>query len=398
MMKKCVSIFFVSLLAVLFSHAQQTPILIDEGRSYEVDAILTSKGDLIAVWMGDRPDVVNQGRGIKDVAVYYATSTDTGKTWVKKSIIDFPNSMITANPKLAMDDNGEVYLTLMSVDHTFFSSRLELFKYDVVRKKFSHISQPFSSTSALLDKPSLVVRDGIFELTYVIYTSGMSEGRVLHQQSVDGGKSWSSAIDISPKSNILFLGASTKISKDNLLFSVGSFHQDSVYFAIQKAGRLFQNKDLSFHGISEISSELGAAMTELETGNKDDMVISIQKNHQLGGLYVLCSNDAGTTWTSPVCIADTGFLLSTAIGSNSVLHTSYFIKDNVGIKFIYEQYNISELCKPKSERKIKVSQSVGYTDYIGAFQKILIHGDSKQILLFWIDYGNGNILKMSKIP
>lgn len=368
---------------------------ISKSKAYEVDALLTNDGKIICTWMEDRDKSSMQRKQLRDVRVCYSISSDNGKSWGTKQIVDFPNTMITANPQLEMDDQGNVYLVVMSVNENFFSSKLVLLKFNDEQSIFEIQSYPRISPTTLLDKPSIVFIGDTLNICYVEYPSPPTKSLAVFQQSLDKGQTWSDPIYLDSKENTMPLGISMKKQNNRLMMSIGSHLLDKVYFAQEDIAKVDARQP--FSEISSIAEGLVSGMTELEVGGDRTVLISNQKNHRISELFLLYSSDSGKTWLPPSLVDKKGFLLSTSVANNGTIHTTYFRSEHDSLSFIYKRISLNKSGKLEDcSISVLSTEENNYDGYIGAFQKILLD-DSGNIYLFWIDYASDNKLSVSII-
>lgn len=389
---------YISFVTILFffitGHAQtvQTSIL-NETRTYEVTAILLPNNKILAVWMEARPDreISSQGGNMR---VAYKISSDLGENWSHKKIIDNPNTLLKGNPDVITDNNGNIYLILMSVNTNFFSGNLSFYEWKKEQNEFKLKSIPASSENSLLDKPGITICGNHLYLAYVEYSKMLDKGLLKIQSSSDGGMTWSNPKEVHPKNEVIALGPSITCLNEKLILAFGSYWRNSIYFT-KKNSQNILNDFPTPKVISEISDTLVSAMTVLATNKNNKIAIGWEYIHQPNEIYISLSRNNGKSWTEPNLISKSGNMLSMTFDKNKNLHLIYdkFNEDEFSV--IYERLS---LLTGNSESKMYLSQPSkipGTRDYIGAFQKIIISNDGT-ILTFWINFSEDNKLYFSK--
>lgn len=177
-------VLFLFLLQALVSVAQSVSNL-NTGRIVELEAIQTPSGRLISASML-RDDV----SAIREESILLHRSDDLGASWTH--IQTFRNDDNTADPVLAIDSMGTLYLMFMTVklpaaiDLELYTSQDDGLSWQL--KGFPNLNNGWA------DYPQLIARgDGELFLSYSRFFLDNSAllGQVVFKKSSDGGSTWS---------------------------------------------------------------------------------------------------------------------------------------------------------------------------------------------------------------
>ncbi len=382
---------FLILILLYFASAQGQEIKtykINDTRTYEVTAALLPENKIIAVWMEARPErVVCEQAG--DMRVAYAVSEDLGVTWSKKKIIDKPNTLLTGNPSIISDKQGDTHLVMMHVGKDFFSGELAVYKYNPQLNEFELKSIAAQSDSSLLDKPSITENKGKLFLSYTEITQMLENSFLKVLSYSDQEKTWKKVPPIA-KDSILYLGTSARADSNHLFLSSGTYWNKTVEFfdynlRTQKAERTT---------IATTADTLENALSEM-VNEDDQLIINWYKNHVPNAVYFSFSKDRGKTWSKPILVSENGNLLSTVFDDDGNIVVLFSEFDNNNFSVIVKYYSTSRN-KFLNEFYLKKPTAINdKLDYIGAFQKIIKLQDDS-FMAFWIDFSDDNKLYLSK--
>lgn len=364
---------------------------LNDVRSFEVSACSPSKNKLISVWMEKRPERKDDNPDAQDMRVAYKFSSDNGKSWTNKGIVDSPDTFGTGNPFVTADERGDAYLVCMHIGNDFYSGNISLYQFDYKTKDFKLKSVPFKSDSQLLDKPAIVSFGNEIHLVYVAYNK-KGPNAVKYQMSADDGKTWSIPVNVFPEVNTSFLGPSiTRVNGKGVIVSSGAYGRGDVIIATRKVGvdSIAFNKPVA---VCKLSGSVGAAMTEISSFD-DKLIITWQPPHQRGETWMSFSTNKGETWAAPYMICKKGNLLSSVFDKEGNIHAIYTDFGNNKFVVKYNQMN-QQYEELKQAILGQETRSVTFKEYLGAYQKLLTRGN--EFFAFWIDYANDHTLYFSK--
>jgi len=363
----------------------------NDTRTFEVSACSPSKGKLISAWMEKRPVRKDNSSEAVNMQVAYKSSVNNGKSWTEKAIIDMPNTFATGNPFVANNEKGDCYLVCMHIGNNFYSGNISLYAFDFKEKKFNLKSVPVKSENRLLDKPSIVCSGHDIHLVYVSYEAVQRgfKNAVKYQMSKDKGQTWTDPVTVFRDSTIRYLGPSITILKGNqVAVAAGSYGRKDIYFAKRKMNTMAFESPVS---VSKVSAKLGSAMTEMFNDGKR-LMLTWQCPHQRSETYLSFSTDGGMTWADPLMLNTSGNLLSSVFDKKGNIHCIYADFNNqhfyIGYKVLNAQYEVLK------EEKLTLPASYTFNEYLGAYQKLLIH--QKELFAFWIDYPGNSTLKFTR--
>jgi len=381
------------LILLLFYYGQsQAQIIetnkINDTRTYEVTATLLPDHKIVAVWMEARPKRVISEQA-DDMQVAYAISDDLGATWSNKKIIDKPNTLLTVNPNVFSDKQGNTYLVAMHVGEDIFSGELAIYTFSPKLNEFELKSIPIQSDSSLLDKPSITENNDKMFLSYTEVTRKLKNSFLHVLRSNDHGKTWKN-IPSMTKDSLLYMGTSAIASSNHLILSTGTYGNESIEFFDYnlKTHKIKRTK------VAGISDQLEDALSEM-VDHGDNLCINWYNNHAPNEVYFALSRNRGKSWNNPILVSKNGNLLSTVFDEDENLVVLYSEFDNNKFSVIVKHYNTSEnrfLDKFYLKEPTVIKDKL---DYIGAFQKIIRLEDNR-FIAFCIDFSDNNKLYMSK--
>ena len=377
-------------LSQAYSQIKSNKILSDV-KTFEVSASKPFKNDIITAWMEKRPSRKDNSEEAADMRIAYKASTNNGKDWTEKGIIDLPNTFATGNPFVTSSNKGETYLVCMHIGQDFFSGNISLYEYDFSKKIFNLKSIPITSKEKLLDKPSIVCNGDEIHLIYAAYTKNF-KNTINYQMSKDKGLTWTDPVRVFNDQNVTYLGpAISVVDQNQIVISAGSYGRKNIYFT-KKKQLADQIEFDSTSIVTRVSADLGSAMTELTTdGSK--LLLTWQNSHQRNETWLSYSNDIGMSWSKPHLINSTGNLLSAAYDKNGNIHCIYSDfgdqKFFVGYKYLNSNYEVL-----KEDYLAQPAPLTTFTEYLGAYQKIIVQNNV--VYAFWIDYPNNSTLNFTK--
>lgn len=379
--------FFSSLIALTAS-SQSKAVQLNDVRTFEVTACKPSKNEIIATWMEKRPERKDNSEDAADTRVAYKSSTDNGKTWSEKKIIDSAGTFSTGNPYIACTKNKQAYLVCMHVGKSFWSGNISFYEFDFVKKQFKLKAVPIDSPDCLLDKPAIAISGSEVHLVYVAYPKN-KKNALRYQMSGDNGKTWTSPIDVFD-TGAGYLGPSiTLTANKEVIVSTGAYGSKNIQIAKKSiSGNTFEQPIT----VAKVSTDLRAAMTDLNRFD-DKLIITWQNPHQRNQTWLSYSVNNGNSWSAPYQVTPYGNLLSAVFDKKGFLHCIYsnFSDNSFNVGYKKLDKDMKVLQEEYVQKTIPLN---GFSEYLGAYQKLLIQDD--ELFAFWIDYPNENTLNFSK--
>jgi hypothetical protein len=388
-LKYKVCFFFALIGFTSFAQSKKT-LLLNDVRTFEVSACKPSKKEIIATWMEKRPARKDNSEDAADMRVAYKLSVNNGETWSEKKIIDDADTFAIGNPFITCTNNKQAYLVCMHIGKDFWSGNISFYEFDFETKQFNLKSIPIESPNSLLDKPAIVISGNEVHLVYVAYPKG-KKNAVRYQMSRDSGKSWTSPIDVFDSAGGHLGPSITLTANQEVIVSIGAYGSKNIQIAKKTISEnTFQEPII----VTKVVPELGAAMTELNRFD-DKLILTWQNPHRLNQTWLSYSVNNGNNWSAPYLITPYGNLLSAVFDKKGFLHCIYSnFSDNsfsVGYKKLDNEFKLLQ-----DEYLQKTIPLNGFTEYLGAYQKLLIQDD--ELFAFWINYPNESSLNFSKWP
>ena len=340
--------------------------------------------------MEKRPERKDNDGNAADMRVAYKSSSDNGKSWTEKGIVDLPGTFGNGNPFVASNEKGNTYMVCMHIGKDFYSGNISLYEFDFKKKQFDLKSIPIKSDDKLLDKPSFVTHGDEIHLVYVAYPKKMKNS-VKYQMSKDKGKTWTEPVDVFGSNTSGYLGpAIVMLQNKQVMISIGAYGRKNILVTkkINSDTIAFEKPTI----VAAVSAEQGAAMTEL-SAYKNGLILTWQNPHQRSEVYLSYSKDDGISWAKPIMVTSFGNLTSAAFDEKGNIHCIYSDFNDqkffVGYKLFDPKFEVL-----KSAYLLEPTPLTAFDEYLGAYQKLIIQ--NKELFAFWIDYPIDSTLKFMK--
>ena len=374
------------------------PLLVQE----EVCAINTKNGELFIAWVDRKKDT-------NEKFISFKVSDNNGSKWDSTFSYDPAEYIWTANPAIAEDDNGNLFLIAMSnnydgrklPDNGVFEITRSADKgktwsawNTVVKNKAKHTDMP--------DKPSLIAKgNGELYLSYINFNADSTDifnfyGEVMFAKSTDGGKTWSTPVVINAERNwkktsmakaLISGGAdfgeqgpAMCFYKNQILVSFGSYSKKGIRFTSTS------DNGKSFTKVRKIAnSNAGAPVTSIISNNLNEIAILWHDAHATGSVNYIISTDGGVSWSKSVTLSNKASMISGAIDSEGNIHFLWNEKesDNVDTKYTFTKATKNDFFVPVSLLEVKAATCPKF--FIGAYQQFLIDKNNAKHA-FWIDW------------
>lgn len=384
------SLFIVVCTFLIYNHSFSQQIYtkqLTDYPVYEVIGIETSNNVLVAAWMEDdstlaNPDTTN---GLNKITVL-KLSNDGGLTWSAKQVFDNPARNTNANPTLASDDDGVIYLVQMSVDGPPNPNigTLDLYRSIDDGKTWSpaKVVVPFS-ISSWPDKPWLIAK-GSGEL-FLVYTDVLRQNQddTKFMQSLDSGKTWSAPVSLSTGETV---GPSISFGFNNEILISWATSDGPMYFTKST------DNGLTFQTPIKVTTGTvpGWSVTELiSSASSSHITVVFHDTHALGPAGSVSSVDGGVNWANPIFHTSSGNLISGDVDTAGNIHIVYNETYNTAKMNTYTVSSSDSgksYSSPVSLYKTTPSPVPLLNKYIGAYQTLVCSKKSDVKHAFWIDW------------
>jgi hypothetical protein len=361
--------------------------------AYEVVGIETSNNVLVVAWMEDDslitdPDTVSA----MDKVTALKVSNDGGLTWSTKRIFDDTTRNTNANPTLASDDNGVIYLIKMSVDGPPNPNKgtLDFYRSIDDGKSWSQVKKVVpASNLGFADKPWLIAKgNGELFLVYTDFMRQSPDSDAKFMRSLDSGKTWSSPVSLSTGATV---GPSINFGPNNeilVCWATSPNSDGAIYFTKST------DNGLTFQTPVAVTSPPvpGWTVTEIiSSSNNNQITIVFHSTHYLGFVGSISSIDGGVSWASPNFHSNSGNLISGDIdtaGSIHILYNELFNGISQNTLIASSMDSGTTFSMPTSLYQTAPLPVSGLDKYIGAYQSLICSKNSDIKHAFWIDWSD----------
>jgi hypothetical protein len=379
---------------------------------HEVQVSSSSNGqNILAAWSDSKDARVSSWN------CAFSFSNDSGLSWQSTRMEKSLDYTFSANPSVAVDDAGNMYVVCMLADNSYKRGELILRTSKDNGKSWGSWQSILKITNGIPDRPKIAAgNDGS---VYIVYThvdpsplsNHDSECAVDMKTSIqllsskDNGITWTGprklSVDRPSKCSSIEgdQGGAIRVGQKNeILVSWAGYYSGKVYFTESlDGGRNFKPlKDIQIP--DEIFND--PPCTELSQYN-NQLVISVHRGHAIGNVYLILSMDYGLTWLLPQIITKQGTNASPAFDHRGFLHLIWTEIENKQIFTRYStlsstasEFHVSHLFSPAGSKLPLDFELRGNSD-LGSYQN-LVALPNDRYLAAWFDWSSGwPILKTS---
>jgi Neuraminidase (sialidase) len=274
-------------------------VVVDKGRMSKRPAIAADGGTLHLAYEGWK-------KGSKNADIFHTSSADGGKTWSRAA--DISNTPgISAHPAIAAGKAHDI--AVVWSDTTSGEKSPDIF-FSRSADGGKTWSKPLdiSNTPGISSEPDVAITpDGAVHVIWLDTSGGDANADVWYAGSADGGKTWSKPLDISntPKPSLtpaIAAGPDGSINVAWCDISSGEASPD-VYFSRSSDGGKTWSTPLDVSNTPGVSSDVDIAVDP--SGAVYLTWCDAPPGEKVPDIFVSVSNDGGKTWSKPLDVSNT---------------------------------------------------------------------------------------------